>query len=108
MIAQKNLEDIIPEREYEIVKTLALMAELDPAEEVRKSAKRSLFKRYDGKVQSFSQDNGIYVTLMYGNVMTPAYVCEKEKYELKLAETGDDFFDKDRLVCKIKSIFKKF
>ncbi|MFW5852615.1 MAG: hypothetical protein ACOCUR_01155 [Nanoarchaeota archaeon] len=108
MIAQKNLEDMIPEQEYEIIKTLALMSELDPAEEVRKSAKMSLFKRYDGKVQSFSQDDGIYVTLLYGNIMTPAYVCEKENYELKIAKTSDDHPNKDRLVYKIKSIFRNF
>ena len=93
MRVEKRLEDLLPELDFNIIRELSLMAELDPSEEVKKSAKSALFRRYNGRIRgTYSQNDSIYVNILTGTLLQPYYVCPVENYELKIAEIEDDFF----------------
>ena len=92
----KNLEKVISETDFEIVKTLSVMAEQDPSERVRDSAKLALQRKYDGVINgTFCVENSIYIRVLIGNTIIPYYVCEKEPYEFSIAKIEDDFFKKE-------------
>ena len=88
----KNLEDMIPEMEFKIIRELAVMAEQDPEEKVRKVARNSLYRRYEGNIIGTATfGDSIYVDIMRDNVHNLYYVCEKVDYELKIADTSSLF-----------------
>ncbi|MFP4656779.1 MAG: hypothetical protein ACLFNK_04345 [Candidatus Woesearchaeota archaeon] len=90
---KKSLEDMIPEMEFKIIRELAIMAEQDPDDDVKKSVRQLLSRRYQGQIfNTASFGDSIYVDVLKNNVHDMYYVCDKVDYGLEVPKIDDDFF----------------